>query len=222
MHAWDVSPKEAVRIQQELRHAVRVAPLGNVPRLIAGCDVSANRFSDEVFAGFVVMTWPELAVVETVTVRRTAGFPYIPGLLSFREIPALLDAWEMIGEKPGLLFVDGSGIAHPRRLGIAAHLGALLGVPSVGCAKSRLVGAYEEPGLEPGSRSALLDRGEQVGVVLRTKARTNPLFVSPGHGVGIEEAADLVLGATRGYRLPEPTRQAHLATNAARRAHYGL
>lgn len=222
MHAWDITPKEAVAVQKELRESVRIGPLEATPRLVAGCDISANRFSNEIFGGFVVMSWPTLETVQVVSVHETARFPYIPGLLSFREIPALLDAWERIADKPDLVFVDGAGIAHPRRIGIAAHLGVLLGVPTIGCAKSLLTGLYDEPGTEAGSRTPLWDRKREeiIGTVLRTKRNVKPLFISPGHRVGIEQSADLVLEATRGYRLPEPTRRAHEAMNEARRAYY--
>lgn len=221
MHAWNVTPKEAVAIQNELRHEVRIQPLAKKPRLVAGCDVSMNRFSSDVFSGFVVMTWPGLEVVEESVVRETATFPYIPGFLSFREMPSLLHAWEKLGTKPDLLFVDGIGIAHPRRLGIASHLGVVLGIPAVGLAKSVLTGAYEEPGLDAGDRSYLVDRkdpSEILGVALRTKRNVKPMFVSPGHLIDADGAADLAMAAVRKHRLPEPTRFAHEATNRNRRA----
>lgn len=219
-HRWDVTPKEAIAIQRELREKVRLEPLGASPTLIAGCDISANRFSNDVFAGFVVMTYPGLEIVDRSVVRDFAPFPYIPGLLSFREIPSLLRAWERLGTRPELVVVDGVGIAHPRRLGIASHLGVLLDVPTIGCAKSVLTGVYEEPGIEAGSRSLLVDRkdpAEVLGTVLRTKRKVKPVFVSPGHRITIEESADLVASCVRKHRIPEPTRLAHEVMNEWRR-----
>lgn len=218
MQRWNVSPKEAVAIQRELRDKVRIEPYEKVPHLVAGCDISFNRFSDVVFAGFVVMTWPDMEVVEIAAVKERTAFPYVPGLLSFREIPSLLQAWERITHEPELLFVDGVGIAHPRRLGIATHLGLALDLPTIGCAKSVLTGSYAEPGMTRGSRSPLTDprTGEVLGTVLRTKDNVKPMFVSPGYRTDVETSASLVLEAGRKHRMPEPTRQAHLAMNAFR------
>lgn len=220
-HDWNVTPKEAVVIQNGLRHEVSLEPLREPPRLVAGCDISFNRFSDIVFGGFVVMTWPKLEIVETAVVKDIATFPYIPGFLSFREIPSLLKAWEKLSIKPDLVFVDGVGIAHPRRLGIASHLGVLLDVPTIGCAKSVLTGTYEEPGLEAGSRAPLVDRrdpSEIIGTVLRTKSKVKPMFISPGHRIDTVGAADLVMASVRKHRMPEPTRFAHNAMNEFRKA----
>lgn len=192
--------------------------------LIGGVDVSNNRFDPEerVFAAVVALSFPGLRVVETAGAVARAAMPYVPGLLGFREIPALLAAWEKLRAKPDLLLVDGHGVAHPRRLGIAAHLGVVLDVPSVGVAKSVLVGA-EDPSLpeEAGAETPLVWRGERIGTALRTKRRSNPLYVSIGHRVSLETAVAWVRRATGGYRLPEPTRQAHLAANALRVAEAG-
>lgn len=218
-HAWNVDPQQAAEIQRKLRSQVHLEPFHGTPRLMADCDVSFNRFSDVIFAGFVVMTWPEMEIVQVAAVKDVATFPYVPGFLSFREIPALLKAWERIRDRPDLLFVDGIGIAHPPRLGIASHLSVLLDVPAIGCAKSVLTGAYEEPGCERGDRSPLRDRSDPAdifGTALRTKRNVKPMFVSPGHRTDVESSAALVLAATRAHRIPEPTRQAHLAMNAFR------
>jgi len=219
-----MTPGEAIALQRQAREAVRIRPLERAPRLVAGCDVSMNRFSDRLFGAFVVMTWPDLRVVEESWARGTATMPYVPGLLSFREMPVLLRAWEGLAHRPDLVFVDGVGIAHPRRLGIAAHLGITLDVPSIGCAKSVLTGTYDEPGLEQGDRTYLRDAKdpeERIGVALRTKRKVRPMFVSPGHLVDVDGAADLVMASVRRYRMPEPTRLAHEAANRARRASGG-
>jgi len=202
---------------------VREDAFGEV-RLIGGVDVSNNRFDPEerVFAAVVALSFPDLRVVETAGAVARAAMPYVPGLLGFREIPALLAAWEKLRAKPDLLLVDGHGVAHPRRLGIAAHLGVVLDVPSIGVAKSVLVGAEEAPlADEPGAETPLVWRGERIGTALRTKRRSNPLYVSIGHRVSQETAVAWVRRATGTYRLPEPTRQAHLAANALRVAEAG-
>ena len=197
---------------------VREDAFGDVG-LLGGVDVSNNRFDAEerVFAAVVALSWPGLRVVETAGAVARAAMPYVPGLLGFREIPALLAAWERLRAKPGLLLVDGHGVAHPRRLGIAAHLGVVLDVPSVGVAKSVLVGAEDPPlAEEAGAETPLVWRGERIGTALRTRRRANPLYVSIGHRVSLETAVNWVRRATSTYRLPEPTRQAHLAANALR------
>lgn len=219
-HAWDITPKEAVTLQRELATHVRIEPFTQTPHTIGGCDVSMNRFAPEGYAGFVTFSYPDLVVMETSAVEALIPFPYVPGLLSFREIPMLLAAWNLLKQKPDVLMVDGIGIAHPRRFGIASHLGVLLDIPTLGCAKSVLVGAYEEPGEAVGSTSPLTDprTGEVMGAAVRTKAHVKPVFISPGHRMSIEDAVRLTLETTRGYRLPEPTRQAHIAVNEARTA----
>lgn len=218
MHDLQVSPKEAIAMQKELAQKVRLVPLSSTPRRVGGCDVSMNRFAAEGFAGFVTLSYPELSITDHAVVKDRIPMPYIPGLLSFREIPMLMKAWGELKEKPDVLIADGIGIAHPRRLGIASHLGLVLGIPTIGCAKSVLTGVYEEPGPAKGSRSYLKDAktGEPIGVVLRTKDRVKPVFVSPGHLITLDEAADLVMSCVRGYRLPEPTRLAHNTVNEYR------
>lgn len=212
-------PAAARRAQTALAERVaREDALGEV-RLLGGVDVSNNRFDPEqrVFAAVVALSVPGLRVVETAGATARAAMPYIPGLLGFREIPALLAAWDKLRDKPDLLLVDGHGVAHPRRLGIAAHLGVVLDVPAVGVAKSVLVGEADPPlPDEAGAETPLVWRGERIGTALRTRRRANPLFVSIGHRVSLETAVSWVRRATGGYRLPEPTRQAHLAANALR------
>jgi deoxyribonuclease V len=216
LHRWDLTPREAVEVQQRMRYMVRLHPLARPVGAIAGADISYNKFSETVYAGIVVLSLPDLRIVETAGVRSVAKFPYVPGLLSFREAPSLLEAWEKLKTKPDVLMFDGQGIAHPRRFGIACHVGVLLDWPTIGCAKSILVGRYGELGLEAGSQSPLVDKGEQVGVALRTKSKVAPVYVSPGHLMDLDSAVDLVLRSTTKYRLPEPTRQAHLLVNRLR------
>ena len=207
LHSWDVSAGEAVAIQQRLR-ALVVRENGFDPaqvRTIAGTDAS---YRDKAYAAIVVLSLPDLEVVEQVVAERETPFSYVPGLLSFREAPAVLDAMEKLTIRPDLLMFDGQGVAHPRRLGIAAHLGVYLGMPSIGCAKSRLTGSYEEPGPQAGDTSPLMAGRAQIGVVLRSKSRTNPLFISIGNLIDLPTATDFVLRTLRGYRLPEPTRLA--------------
>jgi deoxyribonuclease V len=206
-HRWDVSIDEAMAIQQRLRSLV-VRENGFDPThvgAIAGIDAS---YREKAYAAIVILALPGLEVVEQVVAEREAPFPYVPGLLAFREAPAVLDAMEKLTTRPDLLMFDGQGIAHPRRLGIAAHLGVYLGMPSIGCAKSRLIGHYEEPGPQAGDSSPLMAGGEQIGVVLRSKPRTNPLFISVGHLIDLPTAVSFVAQTLRGYRLPEPTRLA--------------
>ena len=207
LHGWDVTPEEAVKMQQGLRSRVSLVPALKLEdiRTVAGIDA---LYSDVSRAAVVVLSFPELEVVERAVATRDSVFPYVPGLLSFREVPAVLDALAKLRTQPDVLMCDGQGYAHPRRLGLASHLGVYLNRPSVGCAKSRLVGTYAEPGQRVGDRSPLIHRGETVGMVVRSKPRTNPLFVSPGHLMDIETSVELVLACLRGYRLPEPTRLA--------------
>ncbi len=181
---------------------------------MAGVDVAAGR-TGLARAAIVVLRYPDLDVVESVSAARPVTYPYIPGMLAFRELPVILHAWEHLSRRPDLLVVDGQGIAHPRRLGIAAHLGVVVDVPAIGCAKSRLVGEFNAPGPERGDRTPLTSDGEIIGMVLRTKRQTKPLFISTGHRIGLDTAVDWILRLGQGYRLPEPTRQAHRAVARA-------
>jgi deoxyribonuclease V len=170
----------------------------------------------------VVLSYPDLATIEVATAERPVSFPYVPGLLSFREAPAVLAAAESLRNEPDLIIVDGQGIAHPRRFGIAAHLGLLLDRPTIGCAKSRLVGRHDPVGPQAGDSAVLRDGGDEIGMVLRTKAGSNPLFVSIGNKIDLPTAVRFVLATGRGYRLPEPTRRAHLAAAGKLEAPGGL
>jgi deoxyribonuclease V len=190
-------------------------------RLLGGVDISNTRFDPEgrIYAAVVVLEWPGLRVVARASAVVRASMPYIPGFLGFREVPALLAAWARLAVKPDLVLVDGHGIAHPRGFGIAAHLGVVLDVPSIGVAKSPLVGRPEAAlGEDPGATQPLLWKGQRLGTVLRSKRRSNPLWISVGHRVSLDGAVAWVRRCDTGYRLPEPTRQAHLAANEVRRA----
>ena len=215
MHSWDVSPQEAVAIQRTLRSQLRLHGTGPFAT-VAGIDVAYDKSSKLMFAGVVVMSDDGRELLDHATATTNADFPYIPGLLSFREIPALIEAWQQLKTMPDCLICDGHGLAHPRRFGLACHLGLLLDRPSIGCAKSLLVGTYREPGKRRGSVAPLLDQGEQIGVVLRTKDGVAPVFVSQGDRIGLDAAVQTVLATCRGYRLPEPQRRAHLLVTKMR------
>jgi deoxyribonuclease V len=221
LHPWDVTPQEAVAIQQRLREQVITERLASPIDLVAGCDISYDKGSDIIFSGIVVLRLPDLIEVSRSTAITRVKFPYVPGLLSFRESPPVLEAWSRLEKAPDALMIDGHGFAHPRRFGIACHLGLLLNLPTVGCAKSLLIGRFEEPDLRAGCYSPLVDREETIGAVLRTEDNVNPVFVSIGHRVTLEDAIQLVMKCTKGYRIPEPTRQAHLLVNALRRGDSG-
>ena len=218
LHDWTLTPREAIELQKSLRERVRVEPLGSRRiETVAGADISFNKFSPVVYAGIVVLRVPTLEVIEEVGVVSESKFPYVPGLLSFRESPSVLEAWTKLKTEPDAVMFDGQGIAHPRRVGIASHVGLLINRPTFGCAKSVLVGKYEEPHEERSNWTPLVDKGETVGAALRTKTRTQPIFVSPGHLIDLAGAIDLTLHCDGGYRQPEPTRRAHLLVNALRR-----
>ena len=217
LHDWNVNPTEAVALQQQLRSQIRIEPLAKPVETIAGCDISFNKFEETVYAGIVVLRLATLEVIEEAGVVSTASFPYIPGLLSFREIPSLLEAWQKLTIEPDVVMFDGQGIAHPRRIGIASHGGLFLNRPTFGCAKSVLVGKYDEPAPERGAWSPMKHYGEIIGAALRTKNKVNPVYVSPGHLIDMQTAIDLTLQCNGGYRIPEPTRRAHNLVNALRR-----
>ena len=206
-HAWDVSPADAREIQRQLRRRVLVEPLDRPPEIVAGVDVSVK--GGQARAAVVLFSCPDLIPFQATTAEMAASFPYVPGLLAFREGPVVLAALEQLEDRPDVLMFDAQGLAHPRRMGLATHLGVLLDVPAVGCAKSRLWGEHEEPGEEKGCWAPLMDGDEVIGAVVRTRDRVNPVFVSIGHRVDLETAVSLVLCCATKYRLPEPTRWAH-------------
>ncbi len=208
-HPWAVTPAQARVIQSELAERVETQDrLGEVHR-VAGVDVGFEEKGAVTRAAVAVLDFPRLTSVEKAIARRPTCFPYVPGLLSFRELPAVLAAMERLETLPDLLLCDGQGIAHPRRLGIAAHLGVLLDLPSIGVAKSRLIGDHAPVGEEKGAWVPLMHKNERIGAVLRTRTRVKPLYISVGHRVGLETAIHYVLACTPRFRLPETTRQAH-------------
>jgi deoxyribonuclease V len=211
LHSWRLTPSQAIEVQREL--ASEVVRTGDVvsPRYIAGADIAVGRDRRSGRAVMVVLDYPALRPVEVATASGELEFPYVPGLLSFREAPLLLKAWDRLSITPELLFVDGQGLAHPRRMGIACHLGLVLDTPTIGCAKSRLCGEAAEPSDEVGCRAELRDAGEVVGTVLRTRTGSKPLYISVGHRLSLENAVRWVMLCLRGHRLPEPARLAHLA-----------
>jgi len=208
LHPWNLSPKGAVALQKELCSQIHTSLSFAEPKQIAGVDVTYIRETKESVATVAVLRYPELDLLDFSVARVTTPFPYIPGLLSFREIPPVLQAFRSLSLSIDLVFVDGHGQAHPRRMGIASHLGLWLEKPTVGVGKSRLCGEYEEPGLEKGCRTELRDRGEVVGTVLRTREQVKPVFVSVGYGIPLEQCVCLTLQVTPKYRLPEPIRLA--------------
>jgi deoxyribonuclease V len=216
-HPWAVSVREAYEIQEDLRKKLVLEDAPGDLRTVAGVDVSFSRARDLLFAAVVVLDADSLETVETASAALKPVFPYIPGLLTFREGPVVIEAYASLAAEPDLLMFDGQGIAHPRGLGLASHVGILLDKPSIGCAKSRLVGEFKEPKQKRGSMRTLSLHRKKVGVVLRTKDNTKPLFVSPGHRITVETAARRVLDAGGGYRLPEPTRRAHHEAERAKR-----
>ncbi len=211
LHGWQVSVSQALDIQRRLAEQVSRSNEVTTPCFIAGVDISVNKAEGTATGAAVVLNYPELRVVETKIAQGKLDFPYVPGLLSFRESPLTLAACQRLTVTPDLVLVDGQGIAHPRRLGLASHLGLFLNTPTIGCAKSLLCGKHEMPGEESGSHTEIVDRGETIGAALRTKPGTKPVFVSIGHKIDIQSAIYWILECCRGYRLPEPTRLAHLA-----------
>ncbi len=212
-HRWDLTPEEAASLQKSLRAQVRPLPDFGTPSTVAGVDVGIKDAVAR--AAIVVLDFPSLQPRDQAVADLPITFPYIPGLLAFREMPAVLAAADKLAVEPDVFIVDGQGLAHPRRFGIACHLGVALDRPTIGCAKSRLVGTYDEPEDRPGAWTELRDRGEVVGAVVRTRAGTTPVYVSIGHRTDLASAIDLVLKCCRGYRLPETSRLAHQVAGGA-------
>lgn len=213
---WDYTVEEAIAIQKTMAGKVITRGKPDTVEYIAGIDVALTP-DGRGYCIVAVFTFPQLDLCEEAFSSDTITFPYVPGLLSFREGPLVLQAYEKLSTKPDILVFDGQGIAHPRRFGIASHIGVLLDIPSIGCAKARLWGTYSQPGNNKGDRAYLYDKDEIIGVVLRTRTNVNPVFVSPGHRVGIDEAADIIIQCTDNYRIPVPTRYAHCRVGAYKR-----
>jgi deoxyribonuclease V len=203
---WPDTISEAKTVQSALQDKVKIIPLQKTPKYIAGVDASFPE--NQVLAVASLYRYPELSLAEEAVAMREVSFPYVPGFLSFREGPAIIDAIKKLTVKPDLILVDGQGIAHPKGLGIASHIGVLAGIPTIGCAKSRLVGKYKEPGLRKGAWSHLQYNGKIVGAVLRTRDHVRPLFISPGHRIDLKTSIEIVLECTGKYRIPEPLRRA--------------
>lgn len=212
IHRWNVTPKEAISLQRELAERVRLSGPRLEPKTVAGADIALDRHKDEGIAAVIVYSYPGLVEIERRSARGNLTYPYIPGLLSFREAPILLKAFSKLQGTPDVVLFDGQGIAHPRGLGLASHMGLWLCIPTIGCAKSRLVGEHGEPGITRGSWTELEyerdGRRTTIGACLRTRDRVKPIYVSPGHLIDIETSIDIVLGCLDKTRIPKPTREA--------------
>ena len=216
LHPWNVNYREAVRIQEKLRRDISLTNSARKVKSVAGADVSYSRGGGEGIAAIVVLSFPDLDLMDEAFARGKVSFPYIPGLLSFREAPLLIEVFQRLQRLPDVVLYDGQGIAHPRSLGLASHMGLLLDLPSVGCAKKKLVGDFGEVGLQPGSTTPLKMGGKIIGAVIRTRRGVKPVFVSPGHLIDLKSSIQLVLKTCREYRLPEPLRRAHLMVKRIR------
>lgn len=213
---WDLSPKEAIELQKELAGRVVIRPLPSRFKVIGAADIAYSKTTDRLIAVMLTFGWPDLAPLESAHFVSRAAFPYVPGLLSFREVPPLIETYQRLDRKPDVLLCDGQGIAHPRRLGFAAHLGLCLGIPTVGCAKSRLCGEYSPFSLKKGHSRALTIGEEQVGLVYCSKDGVKPLYISPGHLSDIPSARKLVSRCVGRYRIPEPLRLSHILATRLR------
>jgi deoxyribonuclease V len=219
IHVWDVNPKEAILIQKLLaKDIIKEGKHTNI-RYVAGCDVSFMRGVKQGYAVIVVLSYPELEIIEVSNFVGDPPMPYVPGLLSFREAPLLIETFKKLKTIPDIVIYDGQGYAHPRRIGLATHMGIITDLPSIGCAKSLLIGDYEPQQSEKGNYTELTLKNELIGYVLYTKTKCNPLFISIGHKVSIEFARDFTLSCVKNYKMPEPTRQAHIYSNKLRKEH---
>ena len=209
LHPWDISPKQAISVQKELTKLISLNDEFTTLETVAGVDVGFEEKNTIARAAIAVLSFRDLSLVEYAIARQAVRFPYVPGLLAFREIPVVLDALQKLPTLPDMLLCDGQGIAHPRGLGIASHLGLITNIPSIGVAKTRLIGDHKEPGTMKGDSEPLFIKGQQVGVVLRSRNNTRPLYISPGHKVSLETSKTIVMQCLGKYRLPETTRHAH-------------
>lgn len=216
-----LSPAAAIAYQQQLRHQINLSPFGDEIKTIAGADISFNKYATTVYAGIVIFSYPDLRIIEKAGAIGHAEFPYISGLLAFREIPTLLKVWNSLAAKPDILLLDGQGIAHPRRMGIATHFGIVANASTIGVAKSRLYGRFNEADLAMKTFTPLFDKNEQIGVVYHSKKNCKPLFISPGNKIDLKQSIEIVKNCVTKYRIPEPTRQAHNWVNELRRKHSG-
>jgi deoxyribonuclease V len=212
LHSWDVNVKEAIRIQEALKDRVILKRTFSEVRTIGGGDVAYSKEGDRLFGAIAVLSFPDLEILDTATAVGKTPFPYIPTLLSFREGPILVKSFERLKTKPEVMFYDGQGIAHPRGIGLASHMGLWLDLPSIGCAKTPLLDEFIPPAPSKGSYEWILKEGKKVGAVLRTREGVKPVFVSPGHRIDLPTSIRLVLESCRGFRFPEPLRKAHQAS----------
>lgn len=211
LHPWNVTPAEAAKIQKDLEKRISLVDDFNKIEQVGGVDVKYIKSSSKAAAAAVVFSFPGLELLETQVVEGEVTFPYVPGFFSFREIPLLIPALEKLKTTPHLMLVDGQGIAHPQRMGLAAHIGILMDIPTIGCAKSRFIGTHEEPAKEKGAYTYLYDKTEVIGAVLRTRTNISPVYVSIGHKISLLTAVELVLKCTTKFRIPQPLRTAHIA-----------
>ncbi|HOX28676.1 MAG TPA: endonuclease V [bacterium] len=220
LHEWNIKPADAISLQKKLASTIIMkTPKHFSPETVAAADVSFNRFSSVFFSAAVVMWLSEFETIEVRTSVTESSFPYVPGLLSFREMPALETVFSTLETEPDVVLIDGHGYAHPRRFGIACHAGLILGTPTIGCAKSLIVGEYDAPGNKRGDHSPIFHNDEKIGVALRTRPDVKPIFVSVGHLIDLDTAIDTVLSCCHSTRIPEPLRAAHIHANEARKQH---
>ena len=217
LHPWDVSPKEAIEIQNQLSSRIGITPLKKDVKKIAGVDASYSKRDQTMWAAVVVMDMQSLQTIEKGWYKEVVRYPYIPGLLSFREIPTILKALKDLKDEPDLILCDGQGIAHPRRMGIAAHLGLILDIPTIGCAKNLLIGNSKAPPDRKGSFTYIRYKKEIVGASLRTREGVKPVYISPGYGIDLEGSISIIMRCITKYRLPEPIREAHRLSNSLRK-----
>lgn len=213
----NISPKEAIQVQKELKDKIDISPLDKEIKTVGGADISYDLGSDKAHAAIVVLELTDLKTVTRSLVSDKMTFPYIPGLLAFREVPVLLKAWNQLQTKPDVLILDGHGLAHPRRMGIATHFGIAVDHPTIGCAKNILTGSHDELGVKKGATADLIDEDEKVGFALRSRTNVNPIYISPGHKLSFEDAYSIVMSSLTKYKLPRTTRLAHQWANKLRK-----
>jgi deoxyribonuclease V len=221
LHSWDLDYKQAVELQKILASKLQFSKLDHPVQYVAGADISYSKADPRIFGAVVILKLPEFTIIESSYAYKEIPFPYIPGLLAFRELPILWEIFKKIKKVPDVVICDGQGIAHPRKLGLASHLGLLLKIPTIGCAKKRLVGEYAEPGKDRWSESPMIYKGDVVGAALRSREKVKPIFISPGHMIDLNGAIAVVKSCITKYRLPESTRLAHQLVNKLRLEHSG-
>lgn len=217
LHPWDISPKEGIKVQKMLKNKLIFNEGKFSIEKICGTDVSYDKSKNMLFSAVIILKYPEMKIIEEQTAIMKSTFPYVPGLLSFREVPVLLKAFDKIENIPDVVMCDGHGIAHPRGIGLASHLGLIIDLPTIGCAKKRLFGKYSEIGNIKGDYSYISDSNKNIGIVLRTRANVKPVFVSQGYKIGINFSREIILNCCKKYRIPEPIRKAHKTVNIVRK-----